>query len=530
MPRPRRLRMPRPRRGEMAKACAGRRARVWLLTLTLQPWLLAGAQAQTADSRRIALEPYASLEEVLTDNYRLAASDSGTDAITRMTAGVSARARSGDLTGRVNLAANQLLYARHGQENSSWLSLDTLGSLQLLDRRLRIDGGATVTRSQVSALSSSGSQTSELASDDTSLVRSWQLQPVAQGPLGRSMVYEAGLSWSGTDVEDGQSGGDQRVQRLRLSLQPREAAVLSWRIDATSQHNRYGQQRRSTSDQRAYGTLVYQAVPLDLSLRAGLGYELSNLSTVDKQAAGTRSVGLNWTPSPRTAVDASLEQRQFGHGHNLSAQHRFRRLLVRLTSRRAISSDEDGQLGTVGDGSLFALYMAQLQNVEPDLSKRVELAVNLIQQQGLNPTDRASGDWLAGATVVTQDDRLSVAWTGQRSTAELQIGQSRSERIDPLATSIDALGQLSRRRARSAELTLSHRLTPQSRMVVGWSWQQVSAQAQAPKSREQIARLTWSTDLGPRVTAGLGARWGLYDQGASDYAERALTATLGARF
>lgn len=482
------------------------------------------AQAQGEPVRRVQIEPYANATETLTDNHNLTAGGSS-DAVTQLTAGLSVRARSGFATGYLDYALTQVVYARHGDQNSRQNALNAAGQWQGLDGRLAVDAGATISRRAVSAFGADNT-TSGTANANTTEVRTLRLTPSVRTQVDGKVKLVGQLGWT-VNAVPGQGTSSSRSNSASLRLAPVEQARLGWNVDLLHSAQAY-ESGRTVGTDRAWGTVLYSLDDWDLQLRALAGHESSNVSTLDRQGHTTWGAGLAWTPSPRTSLDVATEQRAFGRSYMVNGSWRSPLTVWTVAGSRDI--DLGAQSGAGQRGTAYTLLYTLYASVEPDPVRRNALVLAVLKALNWDVNKVVELPYLSSSATIVNRLALSAAWRNPRDAAVLTLLRSDSRRADQLSSLADDLSGTASLRSWQVLLNLSHRLTPESQLGLVAQINDAQDAEGLRHSRQRSLDLTMSQTLRQNLTVSLGLRRAWYDVSPSATTENALTATLAARF
>jgi uncharacterized protein (PEP-CTERM system associated) len=475
----------------------------------------------------MALEPRVSAEQTFTDNYDSSAS-AQSDAVTRLTAGVGFRARSGALRGFLDYSLSSLVYARHSDRNNLQNALQADLTADLIENRLQVATTASISRSAISAFGVQPGNGTD-ANSNTTEARSLRIAPSLRGPLGPAMRYTATLGHTITSTSAAAAGlGDSAATTATFRLEPTELARLGWTLDASHQSSSFKQGRDTRTD-RINGGLRLNLDALDLQLSATGGTERTDLASLDVRSYNNWGVGLLWTPSPLTRLSADMENRFFGRSHAVSLEHRTPRTVFRIRSSRSLSTSGGQNLGITGPAAFVLDFL--LQSSTPDPVQR-EIAVRklLDDLQITDPTRVVSTGFLQSAATVQDQQEISAAWTGQRQLAAVTLSRSKSRRADRFASVLDDLSQSNSVTLTNLSMNLAHRLSPQSSLTLALGQQRTQGDAAAQSSRSTTAELLFSTRLTPESNATASLRRGHYRTGLQPYDVNALTAGYSLRF
>ncbi len=500
----------------------------WALGSSLGALLLAAAAGAqpVALPRALALVPSGSVTETLTDNHRLTGVNPQSDAITRLTAGVSLRSDAGLLRGYLDYSLSSLVYARHTDRNELQNALRSNLVADLLEGRVKVVMEAGISQRAVSVFGVQPTSNG-LSNDNTTEVRTLRITPSFQGPLGPGLRYSGSLGYSVSDSSNSRIG-NSGASTATLRVEPASPGLLGWSLDGSHVRSSF-KLGRVNEDDRLIGNINLRLDDLDLKLNGNAGVEFTDLAAAQRQRYQTWGVGLVWAPSPRARLSAELDRRFFGQSHSVSFEYRTPLTVWRLSESRSLTTG-DGQTGAASRGTAFDHYFAVLKPREPDDAKRAALVDIFLRLNNIDPGAGAPPGFLRSAATLDNRLNFSVAMLGPRSTALLTLAQSRSRRLDLVLGAQDDLANATEVRQTSVSLDLSHRLTPQSSLGLVLNQRQGRGTLASQDSRQRQVSLLHSTQLSVQSTLAVGARRALYKTGPSAYAESALFATYGIRF
>jgi uncharacterized protein (PEP-CTERM system associated) len=302
---------------------------------------------------------------------------------------------------------------------------------------------------------------------------------------------------------------------------------LGWGLDGNGQTIEYENGRRSRSES-ARLLLSYQFDP-QFKLAVFAGKERNNHASPQMQSNDTPGASLEWSPSSRTQITASWQRRFFGDGSSFSFSHRSALTAWRLSSSKDISVVPN-QFGEVTLGSFFDLYFNLFASQEPDPIKRAVLVRNFLLLNGIPPNGTVSAGFLASRISVQRQHQGSVAILGANNSLTLSASQSDSRGLLAASNLSDDFDSVDQVRQQSLSLNWAHRFSPLSSLSLMLVRQR--SQGSGATSLETTTdglNLLFSTQLSPFTRASLGFRRSVVE-GASDYAENALTGTVSHQF
>ncbi len=481
------------------------------------------AAGEAVGGRSLALVPSLSVTQSVTDNHLLTPTGRS-DAITQVTAGLGLRSRASAVQGLLDYSLTGALHARHSSRNQVQHALNASANAELVENRLQLAASARVSQGAVSAF---GAQpgTGGTTDANSTEVRTLQVTPILRGQMGPWMQYTASLSHTLTDAS-GRANGDSSATSVTVRIEPRTRSRLGWSIDASQQSSDF-KQGRATQSNRLFGGLRYDLDDLDLELRANGGVERSDLTSLQRQGAGTWGVGAVWAPSPRTRFSADFDHRAFGRSHSVSAEHRMARLSFRYRNARSLSTS--GSLSQGGQDVVYQLVALEFASITDPVVRDAAIRRRLIELN-LDPARVPSVGFLSSAATLQDSQEVSVVWSGRRDSVSASINHSKTQRADTLSGADDDLGQSGAVALSNLTVSWSHRLTPASTLAMSLTAVRGNGDTATQSNRQNRVELVYSTSLTPQSFASFSLRRGLYKTALQPYDETALTASYGIRF
>ena len=472
-------------------------------------------------SRPFIISPSVTVNETLTDNANLTATDRRPDLISQVAPGVQLRSAAGWAQGFLNYSLIGTTYARSTSSDQVQQSLESAVQTQLLDHRLFIDGNASISRQNITAF---GTQTpdSALHTDNQTQVETLAVTPYVQGTLAGNVAYKLGADYSlmhsGSDSigNSRNSGGNAHLGTAQTT------ARIGWGLDVSDERTDFSLGRNTTT-KSAVGSLSFTPDgELLFTLRGGR--EATDVETLNLKYDTTYGASLRWTPSDRTTLLLQDDKRYFGDAYTLSFQHRTAQTVWMFSDVRQVinngSAASQGQMMTA-----FDLVFSQLASKYPDPVQRASQALLELEALGLNPLVQVPAGFLTDAVSLQRDISFSGGYIGQRTNVLFSAEQDETSRLDPLSTAVDSLSGGANIRQRSASLSISHRLTEVSSLNLTLSDAHTLDRDSGTHVILRTVTVNWVTQLGPRTHASLGARHAV-STGDSAYSESALLASL----
>jgi uncharacterized protein (PEP-CTERM system associated) len=485
--------------------------------------LAAGAAAPLpaeAQARSVGVSAGVGTELSYNINSRLGGRD-GAEWIGRVTPSLSLQSRTGRVTGSFDYGLT--LTERSRQEPSSDASnrLSANFSAEAVPRHFYIDGSASIAQQSNSAfgLQSVGSSASD--NPNRSEVGTASLSPVLRGVLAGAVNIEARLNAVAGNTRRSLVGDNIQTGGSLSMSSALPGTLVTWGLSARSTETDF-RVGRTTSADSATATLGWQA-DADLSLSARGGTESQDVQEFDRLRTNTWGVGGVWRPSPRTRLQADLDDRFFGRGYSVVAEYRLPRSSFSWSSNRDTSNGPGSRFEAITQfQQLMALSAADI----PDPAAREAFVREQLAAQGGDPQQVMQPGFVTAAVSVIERHQLSWAWSGQRLSFTAQGSRSTNTVIDAAAS--DIAREPVRQHGYSANV--SYRVSPTSNLTATGSRQMTKATSTQPSNDLKSATLSWTEQLGRRTNASLSTRYSVLNSATVPYREAAVTASLVMRF
>jgi len=454
------------------------------------------------------------------------------DVVTSVRPGVQMALRRGRTVGSLSYTLDATHHSRavqgFGQGNTVQNNLDAKLSTELLERWVYFDASARVSQQAISAF---GQQSFDGQQNNANRTEVSQLsvRPYARGPLAGVATYEVALNADTTQSKSG-AAADSRAAGANLSVSSAASgSVFGWSTQLSKQRASFSGGNRSDSTRGIVSLLIRPDPDWSGTLRAG--QEATKVGAFYNETYNNWGGDIRWTPSPRTSVLLSADDRYFGRAHQVSFEHRLARSSIRYTSSRDASNSAGvgAGLGTGGGGqqiSLYQLFYNQFASVQPDPVLRDQLVREFLATIGQNPNAVVAGGFSSGGTTLQRRDELALSYAGLRTTLTLQAFSSQTTRLDLSA------GAVNNFKVKQSGYTsaLTYRLSPLSNLSLTAS--HLNTQGSGTQAGNQLdsVSLGWSGRLGKMTTTSVNARYSVFEGPINPYKESSLGATLGLRF
>ena len=490
-------------------------------------WLgaVGNASGQALNASALSFVPSLTVSETLTDNYRPGTISKEPDAITQVIGGIRMLSRSRKLNGSLDASLAELLYARHGQSNNHQKSLNAHVNSEWFEDHGFLDVSATVSRQNISAFGTlTGDAT--LVNANTTEVRSYQFAPSWRGRLLSELRYDVRLSQGATrSSQTGSSSSSNSGASMQVAYQGHGRLGGSVLLDHSALN--YSTSRPTHTDRLVLtGDAGLPEADLKLALRGG--HEQSNLTTLQAKSSTVWGLSLDWTPTNRTKLNASLDDQGYGRTHQLAFEHRLSRSILRMVSSRQLSNGAQSNVSRIG--TAFDLLFAQFASTEPDPARRAVLVNAFLVQNGINPTGALPSSFQTSAASLVSRTELSVAYEGARDTLVASLFSSDTSRIDRIASVADDLSSGQHVKQTGYTLNLGHRLSPDATLNLISSVSSSKGTVAGQSSRYGQLSLQWSQRTSRNGTVSATLRHGETQSAAVRSAENAATASLNVVF
>jgi uncharacterized protein (PEP-CTERM system associated) len=494
----------------------------------------AGASGQSAvgaggaPARAFYLTPSISAGATLTDNVRLSETNPNSELILQVTPAIQIGGQSGRVRGFLDYAGTVSLYVKDQEDGSFSNRLNARVNAEAVENWLFIDAYANISQQFISPFGTQSTDPS-LINENSTEVFTFGITPYVTGQVAGVVNYRASAYYSFTDSgtsaapDSGTWGADLNVDGSTRF--PR----LGWGISSSYREYDFSNSEDTTTDLFTVASLNYAVTPyLRLSARANT--ETSNVLNQQKQTTSGWGWGVNWSPSPRTNLSMTNDERFYGRSWNYAFDYRTPRTVWRLSSSQGLSTGAYSG-GRGNPGSPFDLLFAQFARIEPDPALRSQLVNNFMQANGIDPNASLNVGYLP--TEITEERRqeASVAYVGNRSTLTFSAYQtySRSLATAVLAPDDDfANGNILRWRGFGVDW--AHRLTPLSSINLRVDQTRTTESLSERETERWTAEVEWSSQLKPRVDASVRARRTIFSSPTSPYHESALIADFRMTF
>jgi uncharacterized protein (PEP-CTERM system associated) len=422
-------------------------------------------------------------------------------------------------------------HERYGARRSS-NRINANAKAELLDDLLFVDASANSFQQGISPFGQLVSD-NDYSSANRANVQSWQVSPYLLQRYGR--VARSELRYTHDEVKTSSGGlrdskGDAILLRVSSGSAFRD---FGWGLNLSKTHVDYDIRNDSTF-QAASLNLSYQLLPTFGLTAAALydDYDYQSIGGANGGRGGT--VGLRWTPSRRTSVQASAGHRYYGPSRALQAQHRSRRSVWNLSYDDAVMTMRGNFLlpgtPTPAPGLPPIVAPAGLGDLfNPDvLPPPVPVPVVL------PPSLSENLNFFSNRYSLQKQLRASVAVRGARSGATFSLFKVRRQALSLREDDSEILGTAQNRVNDNVDqlgmnVTLTYRLSQRSNVHLSGDVVDSESLTTGLQGRSNAARLNFRHQLGRNVAASVELRRIKGVVGLTSgvgYTENALSASL----
>jgi len=221
---------------------------------------------------------------------------------------------------------------------------------------------------------------------------------------------------------------------------------------------------------------------------------------------------MEWNPSARTKLEASVERRFFGTGWEAIFTHRSPFLAWKLSTLRQVSSYAERLFSSPAGSNVAELLDAAFMTRFPDATERARAVQDFLAQRGLPANVSTAVSVFSDRVDLYNALIASVAYIGPRDSTTLTVYNNRVETL-PGIDPIFSLLYPNNYRDRGGSITWSHRLTQQAALVATYRHSDTEGfDANAgERTKQDLAQLEWTQALSPQTSGQIGVRYQMID-------------------
>ncbi len=269
------------------------------------------------------------------------------------------------------------------------------------------------------------------------------------------------------------------------------------------------------------------------SLTANGGYDKNQYQSVGAATAGKFWLGgINWEPSGRSSLAASVGRHYFGKTVSLKASHRSRGTVWSLNYDDAVTTSRSNFLlpATIDTATLVD---RMLSASIPDPIQRALAVQAYLQATGLPPSLADSVNYLSNRYFRQKQFQAAVAYKANHSTVMFTLADTRRQGLSLLETDSLLLGSINgalndNTHQTSASVQWSLQLSSRTAFNASLTNTHIDSNDTGISSRNTAARLMLNQQIGARLSGALEVRHVMGSSGLSvgNYKENGLAASL----
>lgn len=406
----------------------------------------------------------------------------------------------------------------------------------LADEFLYVDASATRTPRNISAFGPRVDDVPYLDANRTR-IETWRISPYLERRFGQDAsltVRYARDRVSGSDVAGyAATSGDSVSANL---VSGSAFSKLGWSLAHVRQQLE-DSINGETSTQTTVGNLRY-ALTARLALTASAGYDRYDFDRLGGDTAGRNwSLGVDWTPSLRTRVNAALGRHFYGQTGKFSLVHRSRRTVWNLGYDDIVTtSREQFLLPAAIDTAAMLDQLFSTTIIDP--AARRQAVDAYIRINGLPPSLADNVNFLSNRYFRQKGFHGSMAFKLPRTSGVVSLYDNDRIALSNQQSDSTLLGSQRRGlndniRQRGANASVNYRLNPRTSAVASASWSRSRSVTTDFDDLRRDFRIGLSRELGRHARATLDVRRsagtrGIFGPTASPYHEHSISASVSA--
>lgn len=500
--------------------------------------MLAGVLTAPAATGQLRIQPEVEASLTVTDNAAYAASsEAQSDVILSVNPRVAISSRGGRASLEGTFGVEGIVYAN----TSDATTVRPRGNLdarsELVQRWVFLE--ASIAADRVSADPYAARPESASAFNDYTALR-YRLSPYIERQLTPLVSFlartdhvitrQVGSSSSfDPDGADPARDAHEQAQVMRLERRP---VPFGWIGELTREDTRLRDESTSVlTETGARATATFAATP-QLTVGAILGREKARYSVIEQtdSIVGGR---IDWRPTERTTLEATVEERYFGTGFDIALRHRspFLGVDVQL-DRMPVAETGSQRLGFAG-ADVASLLDGVLTTRFPDEAQRRPLVDKLIRDLDLPATLVEPLDLYTSYAQLQDNASVTLLLFGRVTTATATAFVRRRLRLEGVEDVLAPAELSSDNRQVGVEVGFTRRLSPTLTADLGVRASEIEGlgERRGDATRDVAFRGGVTLIASPATRVGLGGRYQFIDSSVTTRSrEMALVLTLLHRF
>jgi uncharacterized protein (PEP-CTERM system associated) len=379
----------------------------------------------TLASAQWIITPSVLVDETYSDNIRLAPqSQAASDFVTSITPQISASETGHYLTANAIYSLQDVSYADHNAPSSLASQLQAAANANLIDNLFYLNGLASITQQNVSALGAQPVNNIYATGNRTS-VRTYVFTPSLKHTFDSDATAELDYSF-GSVASDGGGMADSRTDTVTFKFVSGPAFdILVWGLQYNDQMIHYTA-LDDVDISNITANLSYQIVP-GLHLIADTGYDNNDYSAISSVSKGNFwDGGFSWNVSELTNLAATAGHHYYGDTYSLNASTRGHLSVWNLSYATSITTPQS-QFGLPSTTNTATVLNQLLLGSIPDPTLRAQAVSNIIQTIGLPSSLATATSYFTNSILLQKQLQASYAYTTPKDTILLSLYDTLSE-------------------------------------------------------------------------------------------------------
>jgi uncharacterized protein (PEP-CTERM system associated) len=285
------------------------------------------------------IAPAVTVEQIYTDNVHLSSADAQGESITQLKPSISIYRTGARANVDINYAPEYNRYWQGTQDNELVHYLRADGQVEMMQDHLFLDGWGSANMTNLSSTGRTGID-ALTARADTTEVYTAGVSPYFKTRMGNFASLEARYTADAVNYT-AHTVDDNKGQRADLVLGSGSAFNNQvWELSATKSIVSYDS-LADDNEVRLFRAEFIQQLTHQWAVSFAAGHEEYNLAVTTDSSGALWSVGMIYTPSPRTRLAVGGGERAFGNDYHLDFSHRSPHTVWTANYRRDYASARD---------------------------------------------------------------------------------------------------------------------------------------------------------------------------------------------
>jgi len=475
------------------------------------------------------------VRETYTDNIRLAPpGQEQSDWVTEVSPSIGITGKGARLQLDADYTFTYKVYANNDDASGHYNTLRTRGLLDVYDRKLFLQGSASIGQQDVSTLGSLSQSNVNLTANRTE-VRQAELRPYWVSRVGNFANVRAGAHIARNESSGATQSLNSETRGVDVVFSSGPVfSDLGWSLSYSNQQIESDSGQFTQRELENFTANVRYRVWPTLTALMTVGRENNTYGNARGTTGGAFfTVGADWAPSPRTRVTAQIGERYYGKTALLDASHR-----TRLTTWQVSYTEQ-----VVATPGLFSLPLSidTASTVDrlfltqfPDPIERQQVVAAYIAQNGLPSSLATVVNFLTNQVSLSKRLQGVFGLRGTRSSLLLSVyheeRESQTTDVPLLTTDPFLLSNATTQVGFSG--VLSWRFSELTAGSASLAHQKSTLADSSRVDKDRILRLGLTHRLGPRLSGSLEYRFLERDStaAATDARENAVVGSLSMTF